>query len=342
MAIPSSGPISLSALGEEFVQSLSLKKMSNLYKADVGVPASGEIKFSNFYGTNRHASKSVSAAAINANVPGTTEPFLLGSAGGVNEQNSSGTFTANINRWGSVTNNDMQTIDPVGEIRNTTRNTILAWYVGTGAANVFSSTLTFNGTAAQAWTTTSSTPMATSVSAGTGTGSRIHTFYPDTDVKWKDYTTNTSGLSISVAAGGGIVETAWYRAIWMLPNKWIRRSVTVSPQNATVLSVSVRVPSKSVLVTNHANGPDNIQTVNMSTCGTLETSGTAGPNIAAIFEQRGITWYKGVGAALFVNSTPRDLDFVIPTQTQVNNVQVQNAMHAVVLDFQGDGYLNSV
>lgn len=338
MAIPSSGPISLSALGTEFVQ--PFRKMSNLYKADVGVPASGEIKFSNFYGTNRHAAKSVSAGAIDADVPGATEPFLLGSAQGANEANSSGTFTANINRWGSVTANDISVIDSTAAIQNTTRNTILAWYVGTGAAQggMFGSSLTFNGTSGQPWTTTSSTPMATSVSKGTGTGSKIYTFYPDTDTKWKDYSTSSSGLGISVSDGGGIVETAWYRAIWMLPNKWIRRSVTISPQSATVASVLVRVPSKSVLVTNHANGPNVTQTANMSTCATLETSGAAGPTIAAIFEQRGITWYKGIGAALFVNSTLRDLDFVIPTRVGT----VQNAMHAVVLDFEGDGYLNSV
>jgi len=341
MPTPSSGQISLSDIRSQFalgggVASGVSGNISAYYKADVAVPSSGEIKFSDFYNKNIHASKQASVDAVEGD-SGLNRPFLLVTSQGANE-NHPGNFSTSINTWGSLTAAQQDAEDPSAAARNTTRNTILVWYVGT--LNSFSGiypTGSIDGTAFS-WSDVRTANLATSVSKGTKTYSKIVLYSPNTDVKWKDYTSSATGLSIPCSDGGGVVETAWYRATWLLPNKWSVYSQTTSAQTATVSTVDILVPAGGLLVTNHGNGPNMTQTVNMSTCTTKNLNGSAGPTVTAVFEQRGITWYKGIGAALFKNNTASDLIFVVPVKAG----SVQNALNAVVLQFVGDGYLNSV
>lgn len=351
MALPATGAISLSAIKTEFQgpggpSSLAQNpvSMSEYYNADVGVPTTGAIAFSNFYAKNKHASKSEALAAFTTTAPngyngtfggGNTNLFLLHAWAGANEQYIQATVNCRINRWissgagdtGVASSTLINNTDGNGALRNTTKNTVLSMFVGTSnpIGGIFSS-LNFNGSAAS-W---SESYVASNIS---GSQSKVNLYY-GSNVKWKDYTTAANGLSIG-SSMGGIGETAWYTSHLILPSKWVKHSTNIVTAAGTTLDVPV--PAGGILIVHHANGTDNTLTPAMVSCPTKKTNGTAGPTISASFGQRGITWYRGIGTSILKNTTTEQLTFVVPRMSG----SILNSVHTVVLTCSGDGYLNA-
>jgi hypothetical protein len=352
MTLQATGAISLNNIKTEFLGpggpaglAANPVSISEYYNADVGVPTSGAISFSDFYSKNKHASKSEALTAFTTTAPsnyngtfggGNTNLFLLHAWLGVNEQYIQGTVNCRINRWISSGAGDtgvastalIESTDANAALRNTTKNTILSMFVGTSnpIGGIFSS-LSFNGS-------TTSWSESYTASDIAGSQSKINLYY-GSGVKWKDYTTAATGLSIG-SSMGGIGETAWYTAHFILPSKWTKYSQLITAFAQSPVEVSV--PAGGILIVHHAHGANNNQTPNMATCATKKTDGTPGPTISSTFGQRGVTWYRGIGTSIFKNTQNETLLFVIP---RASTTAVSNAVHAVVLTCAGDGYLNA-
>lgn len=323
MPTPASpNPISINNLRQEF-GGTDPSSMTEYYKADVGVPVSGELSLSDFRGKTAHGSRTECGSDIKSKMGLYTVDGIYQNAG--NGGYPSGDVSGVVNISHVVRRFDSQLADTfvrtmngsvaVENVANCTANTILWWQGGDSIGAI--SGFKVNGTAV--------TP--TLVAASTNFGaSRLYRYVTTGNTRFKDIT--SVGFD-SPAQGNNSKQCI---SIFTLPNTWNVTEVTIehnsSPLNVTLNPYEIFAMqfASSADPNGGIQGPRNLSYL-------TRTDGTTLLAEHSVL----IKWYGQYGHSLWVNQATTTTYSVPNYDSTWGDV----ARHCVKITYAGNGYLNS-
>jgi hypothetical protein len=325
MPTPASpNPISINNLRQEF-GGTDPSSMNEYYKADVGVPVSGELSLSDFRGKTAHGSKTECGSDIRSKmglytVDGT---YQNPANGGYPSDDVAGSVAIShvVRRYDTQaadtfarTMNGSVAVENVG---NCTANTILWWQGGDdpGAISGFK----VNGTAV--------TP--TLVAASTNFGaSRLYRYVTTGNTRFKDIT--SVGFD-SPAQGNNYKQCI---SIFTLPNTW---NVAEFTSTHTSSALNVTLEPYQIFAMQFASSADPEGGVQNPRGLRFLTRTSDGTTLTAAHSVL-MKWYGQYGHSLWVNQATTTTYSVPNSDPTWGNV----ARHCVKITYAGNGYLNSI